>query len=128
MTQLTELLARMQAGDPQARDALIASTYSELQRWRMHGCAAAGAIRVWIRPAWCTVVAAVRAPESFEPRIAARSSPTLPDAFGDRQQRARAHRVEARRRAAPCSDLASRSRAAGLAPLRPSQRETCAFR
>src|SRR5271170_1808943 len=32
MTQLTELLGRMQAGDPQARDALFASAYSELHR------------------------------------------------------------------------------------------------
>src|SRR5271156_4324091 len=32
MTQLTELLGRMQAGDPQARDALVASAYSELHR------------------------------------------------------------------------------------------------
>jgi DNA-directed RNA polymerase specialized sigma24 family protein len=32
MTQLTELLGRMQAGDPQAREALFASAYSELHR------------------------------------------------------------------------------------------------
>jgi RNA polymerase sigma factor (TIGR02999 family) len=32
MTQLTELLGHMQAGDPQARDALFASAYSELHR------------------------------------------------------------------------------------------------
>jgi hypothetical protein len=32
MTQLTELLGRMQAGDPQARDALFAAAYSELHR------------------------------------------------------------------------------------------------
>ena len=32
MTQLTELLGRMQAGDPQARDALFASAYNELHR------------------------------------------------------------------------------------------------
>ena len=32
MTQLTELLGRIQAGDPQARDALFASAYSELHR------------------------------------------------------------------------------------------------
>src|ERR1700677_3754739 len=32
MTQLTELLGRLQAGDPQARDALFASAYSELHR------------------------------------------------------------------------------------------------
>ena len=32
MSQLTELLGRMQAGDHQARDALFASAYSELHR------------------------------------------------------------------------------------------------
>jgi DNA-directed RNA polymerase specialized sigma24 family protein len=32
MTQLTELLARIQAGDAQARDALFATAYSELHR------------------------------------------------------------------------------------------------
>ena len=32
MTQLTELLGRIQAGDLQARDALFASAYSELHR------------------------------------------------------------------------------------------------
>ena len=32
MTQLTELLERIQAGDSQARDALFASAYSELHR------------------------------------------------------------------------------------------------
>src|SRR5271163_3050890 len=32
MTQLTELLGRMQAGDPQARDALFATAYEDLHR------------------------------------------------------------------------------------------------
>jgi DNA-binding transcriptional regulator YiaG len=32
MTELTELLGCMQAGDPQARDALFACAYSELHR------------------------------------------------------------------------------------------------
>src|SRR5258708_36248103 len=32
MTELTELLGRMQAGDQQARDALFACAYSELHR------------------------------------------------------------------------------------------------
>jgi RNA polymerase sigma factor (TIGR02999 family) len=32
MTQLTELLGRIQAGDPQARDTLFAAAYSELHR------------------------------------------------------------------------------------------------
>ena len=32
MNQLTELLGRIQAGDPQARDALFAAAYSELHR------------------------------------------------------------------------------------------------
>jgi RNA polymerase sigma factor (TIGR02999 family) len=32
MTQLTELLRRMQSGDSQARDALFAAAYTELQR------------------------------------------------------------------------------------------------
>ena len=32
MTQLTELLGRIQAGDPQARDALFAAAYGELHR------------------------------------------------------------------------------------------------
>jgi RNA polymerase sigma factor (TIGR02999 family) len=32
MTQLTELLGRVQAGDPQARDTLFAAAYSELHR------------------------------------------------------------------------------------------------
>jgi len=32
MTQLTELLGRMQAGDPQARDALFAAAYTDLHR------------------------------------------------------------------------------------------------
>jgi hypothetical protein len=33
MTHLTELLGGMQAGDPQARDALFASAYNELHRF-----------------------------------------------------------------------------------------------
>jgi RNA polymerase sigma factor (TIGR02999 family) len=32
MSQLTELLGRLQAGDPQARDGLFAAAYPELQR------------------------------------------------------------------------------------------------
>jgi hypothetical protein len=32
MNQLTELLGRLQAGDPEARDALFAASYRELHR------------------------------------------------------------------------------------------------
>jgi DNA-directed RNA polymerase specialized sigma24 family protein len=32
MNQLTELLGRLQAGDPEARDALFAAAYTELHR------------------------------------------------------------------------------------------------
>ena len=100
MTELTELLGRMQAGDAQAAMRCLRPLTPNCTGWRMHGCATGGAIRFWIPPAWCTS----RICGSCAPGAACRGPPRVlrlrfpGDAFGDRQQRARAHRAEARRR------------------------------
>jgi hypothetical protein len=79
MSQLTELLSRVQAGDPRARDALFAAAYSELRRLAHARLREGG--RNTVLDTTCLVhesyLRFVRAGNCV-PRIAERSLPTLP--------------------------------------------------
>jgi hypothetical protein len=77
MSQLTELLGRIQAGDAQARDALFAAAYSELHRLAHARLRDGG--RNTVLDTTCLVTSHICgscAPGSFVPRIAVRSLPT----------------------------------------------------